>query len=83
MNTGPAPARRSPAGSHDLPSSAEGRWRPRCRGAEFREVAADLHVEGGLPLDLLFATDDRADGRGFGVHAVFALDRRARVARDS
>ncbi|MEK7545698.1 MAG: NADH-quinone oxidoreductase subunit C [Patescibacteria group bacterium] len=28
----------------------------------------------GLPLSLLFATDDRSEGSGFGVHALFSLD---------
>jgi Ni,Fe-hydrogenase III large subunit/Ni,Fe-hydrogenase III component G len=59
---------------HDLPSAVDGRvaaWVPR---PDFPRVAADLHTQAGVPLDLLFATDDRAEGRGFGVHAVFALD---------
>ena len=42
--------------------------------SDFASVAAALHREAGLPLDLLFATDDRASGHGFGLHAVFGLD---------
>ena len=38
-------------------------WR-KVRGTSSRVLAASLHHEWGLPLDLLFATDDRADGRG-------------------
>ena len=38
-------------------------WWRRCDRADFARVAASLHAEWGLPLDLLFATDDRADGR--------------------
>ena len=60
--------------SLDVRSSAEGRAMVAARREDFPAVAARLHTESGLPLDLLFATDDRAEGRGFGVHAVFALD---------
>ncbi|HSK08653.1 MAG TPA: NADH-quinone oxidoreductase subunit C, partial [Vicinamibacterales bacterium] len=42
--------------------------------SDLAPVAAALHADAGLPLDLLFATDDRAAGAGFGVHAIFALD---------
>ncbi len=38
------------------------------------DAVARLHGEAGLPLDLLFATDDRATGSGFGLHAVLADD---------
>jgi Ni,Fe-hydrogenase III large subunit/Ni,Fe-hydrogenase III component G len=58
----------------DVRSSAEGRVSAFVGREEFPAVAARLHLESGLPLDLLFATDDRATGGGFGVHAVFALD---------
>jgi Ni,Fe-hydrogenase III large subunit/Ni,Fe-hydrogenase III component G len=59
----------------DVRASPEGRAVARVRPADFSAMAARLHTQSGLPLDLLFATDDRADGRGFGVHVVFALDR--------
>jgi len=52
----------------------EGRATGRVNASDFASVAAALHHEAGLPLDLLFATDDRAAGQGFGLHAVFALD---------
>jgi Ni,Fe-hydrogenase III large subunit/Ni,Fe-hydrogenase III component G len=42
--------------------------------ADFAPVVAALHSDAGLPLDLLFVTDDRRDGRGFGLHGIFALD---------
>ena len=60
---------------HDLPAAADGRVAASVPRSDFPKVAADLHAQAGVPLDLLFATDDRAEGRGFGVHAVFALDR--------
>ncbi len=60
--------------SHDVRSSTEGRAVACVPRADFPRVAAGLHAQSGLPLDLLFATDDRTEGRGFGVHAVFALD---------
>jgi Ni,Fe-hydrogenase III large subunit/Ni,Fe-hydrogenase III component G len=60
--------------NHDVRPSAEGRVVACVPRADFPAVAAGLHLQSGLPLDLLFATDDRAEGRGFGVHAVFALD---------
>jgi Ni,Fe-hydrogenase III large subunit/Ni,Fe-hydrogenase III component G len=60
--------------THDVRASAEGRVVARVRRTDFPIVASRLHGQSGLPLDLLFATDDRADGGGFGVHAVFALD---------
>jgi len=41
---------------------------------EFAAVATRIHMEFGLPLDLLFATDDRAGSGSVGVHAVFAVD---------
>jgi Ni,Fe-hydrogenase III large subunit/Ni,Fe-hydrogenase III component G len=64
--------------SHDARASAEGRVAARVRRADFSAVAAALHAESGLPLDLLFVTDDRGDGLGFGIHAVFALDQARR-----
>lgn len=60
--------------SRDVRVSAEGRVVASVRRTDFPAVATSLHVRSGLPLDLLFATDDRAEGQGFGVHAVFALD---------
>ena len=52
----------------------EGRATGRVDAADFAAAAAALHHDAGLPLDLLFATDDRARGQGFTLHAVFALD---------
>ncbi len=37
-------------------------------------AATSLHLDHHLPLDLLWATDDRAGSGAFGLHAVFALD---------
>jgi len=58
----------------DVRSAADGRLVARVPPSVFPAIAADLHAQTGLPLDLLFATDDRAERRGFGVHAVFAID---------
>ena len=58
----------------DIRQWPEGRVAGRVDPADFAPVAAALHADAGLPLDLLFATDDRAAGGGFGLHAVFALD---------
>jgi Ni,Fe-hydrogenase III large subunit/Ni,Fe-hydrogenase III component G len=60
--------------SDELRTSAEGRVVAPVDRADFARVAASFHAEWNLPLDLLFATDDRAQGGGFGVHAVFAVD---------
>lgn len=60
--------------SRDVRASAEGRVVAHVGRTDFPAVASSLHSESGLPLDLLFATDDRAEGQGFGVHAVFAID---------
>jgi len=60
--------------SHDVRASAEGRTVARVSRRDFPTTAVTLHVQSGLPLDLMFATDDRGDGRGFGIHAVFAID---------
>jgi Ni,Fe-hydrogenase III large subunit/Ni,Fe-hydrogenase III component G len=60
--------------SHDVRTAAEGRVVARVRRTDFPGVCATLHGQSGLPLDLLFGTDDRAEGLGFGVHAVFAVD---------
>jgi Ni,Fe-hydrogenase III large subunit/Ni,Fe-hydrogenase III component G len=66
---------RSVAGlGRDVRSSADGRAAACVPREDFTRAAADLHAKSRLPLDLLFATDDRREGRGFGVHAVFALD---------
>ena len=54
--------------------SADGRVVAAVPRTAFAVVAARLHRERELPLDLLFATDDRAADGSFGVHAVFALD---------
>ncbi len=40
----------------------------------FASLCTRLVNEFSLPLSLLFATDDRASGSGFGVHALFSLD---------
>ncbi|HJV33110.1 MAG TPA: NADH-quinone oxidoreductase subunit C [Patescibacteria group bacterium] len=40
----------------------------------FSPFCTRLVDEFGLPLSLLFATDDRSGGAGFGVHALFSLD---------
>jgi Ni,Fe-hydrogenase III large subunit/Ni,Fe-hydrogenase III component G len=40
----------------------------------FAPLCTRLVEEFGLPLALLYATDDRAEGAGFGVHALFSLD---------
>lgn len=40
----------------------------------FASVCTSLVREHALPLAMLFATDDRATGGGFGVHAVFSCD---------
>jgi Ni,Fe-hydrogenase III large subunit/Ni,Fe-hydrogenase III component G len=61
--------------SRDIRRSAEGRVTALVPRADFPAVVARLHLQAGLPLDLLFATDDRSGGLGFGVHAVLALDR--------
>jgi Ni,Fe-hydrogenase III large subunit/Ni,Fe-hydrogenase III component G len=58
----------------DVRTSADRRPVGRVRPEDFAPVAAALHADAGLPLDLLFATDDRPQGGGFGLHAVFALD---------
>ncbi len=60
--------------SDELRTSAEGRVAAPVARADFARVAASFHTEWNLPLDLLFATDDREQGGGFGVHAVFAVD---------
>ncbi len=54
--------------------STDGRPVGRVAPVDLAPVATALHAEAGLPLDLLFATDDRQRGAGFGLHAVFALD---------
>lgn len=58
----------------DVRESPEGRVVAPVDLADFGALAAGLHHQAGLPLELLFATDDRDAGRGFGLHAVFALD---------
>ena len=58
----------------DVRTSAEGRSVVRVPSIDFTAVVAGLHEQSGLPLDLLFATDDRAAGLGFGIHAVLADD---------
>jgi Ni,Fe-hydrogenase III large subunit/Ni,Fe-hydrogenase III component G len=58
----------------DVRESADGRVVVPVDRSEVASLAAGLHHQAGLPLDLLFATDDRATGSGFGLHAVFALD---------
>lgn len=55
-------------------STPEGRTVAHVRRADFPVVAENLAAQSKLPLDLFFATDDRAAGQGFGVHAVFAVD---------
>jgi len=62
------------SGSRDVQASPEGREVALVRREDFASLAASLHRDWGLPLDLLFATDDREDGGGFGIHAVFAVD---------
>jgi Ni,Fe-hydrogenase III large subunit/Ni,Fe-hydrogenase III component G len=61
-------------GSRDVRTSADGHVAARVHRDDFPVLAASLHQEWGLPLDLFFVTDDRAEGGGFGVHAVFAVD---------
>ncbi len=58
----------------DVRASSEGRSVVRVSGDEFTAAVVDLHDRLGCPLDLFFATDDRAAGLGFGVHAVLADD---------
>jgi Ni,Fe-hydrogenase III large subunit/Ni,Fe-hydrogenase III component G len=60
--------------SQDVRTSSEGRVVATVRAADFSAVCAELHAARDLPLDLLFATDDRPQGQGFGLHAVFGLD---------
>jgi Ni,Fe-hydrogenase III large subunit len=55
-------------------TSPEGRSLVRLPAGDFAPAAIELGVGLGLPLDLLFATDDRAAGGGFGIHAVLADD---------
>jgi Ni,Fe-hydrogenase III large subunit/Ni,Fe-hydrogenase III component G len=62
------------SGSRDVETSAEGHLLARVRPADFPDLAASLHQDWVLPLDLLFATDDRDTGGGFGIHAIFAVD---------
>jgi Ni,Fe-hydrogenase III large subunit/Ni,Fe-hydrogenase III component G len=62
------------SGGRDVQASPEGREVARVQKEDFSALASSLHLEWGLPLDLLFATDDRARGGGFGIHAVFAVD---------
>jgi Ni,Fe-hydrogenase III large subunit/Ni,Fe-hydrogenase III component G len=62
------------SGSRDVQTSAPGHLVARADRADFPVLAASLHQDWGLPLDLLFATDDRPAGDGFGIHAVFAVD---------
>jgi Ni,Fe-hydrogenase III component G len=52
----------------------ERRFTATVRRDDFAAVVTALHAEAGLPLDLLFATDDRFAGEGFGLHAILALD---------
>ncbi len=59
----------------DVRTSPLGRSVVRLPGEEFTAAVVDLHDRLGLALDLLFVTDDRAEGRGFGVRAVLADDR--------
>ena len=53
---------------------AEGRFSATVHRDDFAPVVTALHTEAGLPLDLLFATDDRFTGEGFGVHAILGVD---------
>ena len=46
----------------DVRASPEGRAVARVRPADFSAMAARLHTQSGLPLDLLFATDDQKEG---------------------
>jgi Ni,Fe-hydrogenase III large subunit/Ni,Fe-hydrogenase III component G len=62
------------ASFRDARTSPEGRSVVRLHADEFTAAVVDLHDRSGLALDLLFVTDDRAEGRGFGVHAVLADD---------
>jgi Ni,Fe-hydrogenase III large subunit/Ni,Fe-hydrogenase III component G len=62
------------SGSRDVQASAPGHLVALADRADFPVLASSLHQDWGLPLDLLFATDDRPGGAGFGVHAVFAVD---------
>lgn len=41
---------------------------------EFARIATTLVHDEHLPLTLLYATDDRTTGSGFGIHGVFACD---------
>jgi Ni,Fe-hydrogenase III large subunit/Ni,Fe-hydrogenase III component G len=60
--------------SRDVRTSAAGHLLAIVDPPDFPALATSLHRDWGLPLDLLFATDDRREGSGFGVHAVFAVD---------
>ncbi|MCX6714852.1 MAG: NADH-quinone oxidoreductase subunit C [Candidatus Uhrbacteria bacterium] len=40
----------------------------------FTPLCNRLSAEFKLPLSLLYATDDRKEGKGFGIHVLFALD---------
>jgi Ni,Fe-hydrogenase III large subunit/Ni,Fe-hydrogenase III component G len=59
----------------DVRTSPEGRSVVPLPADDFTPAVVELHERLGLALDLVFATDDRAEGRGFGVHAVLADDR--------
>src|SRR3989338_9330415 len=65
---------------HLLPSASSrvnDAWRCRVKASLFSEVVGRLVKEGGLPLSLLYATDDRETNKSFGIHAVFPLDEEA------
>ncbi|MCR4313944.1 MAG: NADH-quinone oxidoreductase subunit C [Candidatus Uhrbacteria bacterium] len=46
--------------------------------SEFSILVGKLHTEIGLPLSLVYATDDRKELGTFGVHAVLSLDEEAK-----
>ena len=54
--------------------SPEGRLVVRVDQAAWSGAASALHIDHRLPLDLVWATDDRAATGSFGLHAVFAVD---------
>ncbi|HEY3384387.1 MAG TPA: NADH-quinone oxidoreductase subunit C [Vicinamibacterales bacterium] len=58
----------------DLYASSEGRVVAYVHHSVFQTVVEALHQQSGLPLDLLFATDNRAANGTFGLHAVLAVD---------
>jgi Ni,Fe-hydrogenase III large subunit/Ni,Fe-hydrogenase III component G len=62
------------SGGRDVQTAADGHIVARVDRQDFSALVASLHHDWTLPLDLLFATDDRQDRGGFGIHAVFAVD---------